>query len=403
MKGAALPNRVIRREITDIAKSLFSKYPIITITGPRQSGKTTFVRDAFPGLDYVNLEDMEERGFAREDPKGFLRRHQNGAILDEIQNVPDLPSWLQVHVDESGESGQFVMTGSRQFEVMEAVSQSLAGRTAMLNLLPFSMDELRAGGWIRDNDEHIHRGFYPRIYSSGLDPNRVLSDYISTYIERDLRQLSQIHNISLFERFLGLCAGRVGQILNFSSLANDTGISHTTASEWMTLLQASYVVYLLKPYHGNFKKRLIKSPKLYFYDTGLASRLLGIEKAEHVIHHPLRGNLFENLVVGELLKYRFNRALPDPFYFYRDSKGNEVDIIYEIGGLPFPVEIKAGSTLNSDYFRGLNYFIERVADRNPYTVSAGLLVYAGDRGELRNDSQVTHPAELSSVMSMLEK
>ncbi|MGC9312258.1 MAG: ATP-binding protein [Sediminispirochaetaceae bacterium] len=398
-----MPKRIIPREITDIAKNLFSKYPIITITGPRQSGKTTFVRDSFPGLDYVNLEDMEERGFAREDPKGFLRRHHSGVILDEIQNVPDLPSWLQVHVDETGEPGQFILTGSRQFEVMEAVSQSLAGRTAMLKLLPFSIGELCAAGWIRSNDDLIHRGFYPRIYSSGLDPNRVLSDYISTYVERDVRQLSQIHNISLFERFLGLCAGRVGQILNLSSLANDTGVSHTTASEWMTLLQASYVVYLLKPYYKNFKKRLIKSPKLYFYDTGLASRLLGIEKAEHVFHHPLRGNLFENLVVGELLKYRFNRAMPDPFYFYRDSRGNEVDVIYEIGGLPFPVEIKAGSTLNSDYFRNLNYFTERVSDRNPYTVSAGLLVYNGDRVEMRNDIQITHPAELSWAMSVLEK
>ncbi len=228
----------------------------------------------------MNLEDIEERGFAREDPKGFLRRHHSGVILDEIQNVPDLPSWLQVHVDETGEPGQFVLTGSRQFEVMEVVSQSLAGRTAMLKLLPFSIDELRAGGRIRGNDDLIHRGFYTRIYSSGLDSNRVFSDYLSTYVERYVRQLSQIHNMSLFERCISLCAVWVGQILNFSSLANDTGISHTTASEWMKLLQA-------------------------------------------------------------------------------------------------------GATLNSDYFRGLKYFLERVAGRNPYTVSAGLLVYNGDRVVLR--------------------
>lgn len=398
-----MDRRIIPREIADVATHLFSKYPIITITGPRQSGKTTFVRDAFPKLDYVNLEDMEERRFAQEDPKEFLRQHAKGAVIDEIQNAPELTSWLQVDVDGRGGVGHFVLTGSRQFEVMEAVTQSLAGRTAMLTLLPFSIGELVIGGMFTDYNDLLFRGFYPRIYEAGIDPARLLSDYISTYIERDLRKLSQIHNLSLFEKFLGLCAGRVGQVLNISSLANDTGITHTTASQWLTLLQASYIVYLLKPYHGNFSKRLIKSPKLYFYDTGLASRLLGIEKTTHVLHHPLRGNLFENLVVGEFIKYRYNRGLSESLYFYRDSKGNEVDLIYEVGGMPFPVEIKAGATLNNDYFSGIRYFLKRVAGPNPHTESEGLLVYAGDRVEKRLSIQVTHPSRLAAALSSLEK
>ena len=394
--------RIIHRELTELAKTLFSKYPIVTITGPRQSGKTTFVRNAFPELDYVNLEDMEERRFARDDPKEFLRQHAGGAVIDEVQNVPDLTSWLQVDVDERGGCGHFILTGSRQFEVMEAVSQSLAGRTAMLKLLPFSIEELRSGGFDVDYNDLLFRGFYPRIYDAGIDPARLLSDYISTYIERDLRKLSQVHNLSLFEKFLGLCAGRVGQVLNVSSLANDTGITHTTASQWLTLLQAGYIVYLLKPYHGNLNKRLIKSPKLYFYDTGLASRLLGIEKTEHVLRHPLRGNLFENLVVGELLKYRYNRGMSDTLYFYRDRKGNEVDVIYEVGGLPFPVEIKAGATLNRDYFSGIRHFVRGVAEPNPYTAYEGLLVYAGERVEQRSSIHITHPAKLSTTLGSLE-
>ena len=364
---------------------LFSKYPVITVTGPRQSGKTSLVRHVFPDLPYVNLENREERLYAQEDPKGFLQRFSDGAVLDEIQNVPDLTSWIQVIVDDRGKNGLFILTGSRQFEVMEAVSQSLAGRTAMIRLLPFSLEELSEK---IDLDQLLLKGFYPRIWDQQLDPVQSLSDYITTYTERDLRKISQIHDLSLFEKFLGLCAGRIGQILNVSSLANDTGVSHVAASQWITILEASYIVYRLKPYHANIGKRLVKSPKLYFYDVGLAARLMGIEQPEHVGKHPLRGNLFENLVVMESLKYRYNRVIPDNLYFFRDSKGNEIDLLFLSGGFPIPVEIKSGQTLNPDYFKGFTYFDSFFPD-SPHR-GRGMLVYGGQRNETRKGIRITN-------------
>jgi len=364
---------------------LFSKYPAITVTGPRQSGKTYLVRHTFANLPYVNLENREERLYAQEDPKGFFQRFPDGAVLDEIQNVPDLTSWIQVIADDRRKNGLFVLTGSRQFEVMESVSQSLAGRTAMIRLLPFALEELSAK---IDLDQLLLKGFYPRIWDQQLDPVQALSDYITTYVERDLRKISQIHDLSLFEKFLGLCAGRIGQIVNVSSLANDTGISHVAASQWITILEASYILYRLKPYYANIGKRLVKSPKLYFYDVGLAARLLGIEQPEHVSKHPLRGYLFENLVVLETLKYRYNRVLPESLYFFRDSKGNEIDLLILSGGFPFPLEIKSGQTLNPDYFKGFPYF-DSVFPDSPYR-GKGLLVYGGQRNESRKGIRITN-------------
>lgn len=375
----------IPRKVETKCLELFSRYPVITLTGPRQSGKTSLVRHTFPNLLYVNLENREERLYAHEDPRGFFQRFPHGVILDEIQNVPDLTSWIQVIVDDRGDNGLFVLTGSRQFEVMEAVSQSLAGRTAMIKLLPFAVEELSG----RVNLDHLLlTGFYPRIWDQRLDPVQALSDYITTYIERDLRKISQIHDLALFEKFLGLCAGRIGQILNVSSLANDTGITHVTASQWITILEASYIVYRLKPYHANIGKRLVKSPKLYFYDVGLAARLLDIEQSEHVSKHPLRGQLFENLVVMESLKYRYNRVLPENIYFFRDSKGNEIDLLMLSGGFPLPVEIKSGQTLNPDYFKGFAHF-DSVFPDSPHR-GKGMLVYGGQRIETHRGIQVTN-------------
>jgi predicted AAA+ superfamily ATPase len=255
----------------------------------------------------------------------------------------------------------------------------------MIKLLPFAVEELSG----RVNLDHLLlTGFYPRIWDQRLDPVQALSDYITTYIERDLRKISQIHDLALFEKFLGLCAGRIGQILNVSSLANDTGITHVTASQWITLLEASYIVYRLKPYHANIGKRLVKSPKLYFYDVGLAARLLGIEQPEHVSKHPLRGQLFENLVVMESLKYRYNRVLPDNIYFFRDSKGNEIDLLMLSGGFPLPVEIKSGQTLNPDYFKGFAHF-DSVFPDSPHR-GKGMLVYGGQRIETHRGIQVTN-------------
>lgn len=384
----------IRRKVEAVCFELFSKYPVVTVTGPRQSGKTSLVRHVFSNLPYVNLENREERLYAQQDPKGFFRRFPDGAVIDEVQNAPELTSWIQVLVDEKRSNGMFVLTGSRQFEVLEAVTQSLAGRTAMIKLLPFSLEEIAPH---LDPDQLIYTGFYPRIWDQQLEPVQALSDYITTYVERDLRKVSQIHNISLFERFIGLCAGRIGQILNVSSLANDTGISHVTAAQWINILEASYLVYRLKPYYANIGKRLVKSPKLYFYDVGLAARLLGIERSEHVARHPLRGNLFEKLAVMELLKYRYNRVLPENLFFFRDSKGNEIDIMMLSGGFPFPIEVKSGETLNSDFFKGFSYF-DAVFEKTPHRGS-GILIYGGTRHETRDGVRVTSIDTIPSAIA----
>jgi predicted AAA+ superfamily ATPase len=315
---------------------------VVTLTGPRQSGKTTLCRAAFPQKPYINLESPDVREFARNDPRGFLASYPDGAILDEIQRTPELPSYLQPVIDDSGAPGQFILTGSQQFEVMTNIGQSLAGRTALLKLLPLSIEELSNAEINMETDELLLTGFYPRIYDVGLKPSQVLGDYVETYVERDIRQLISIKDLALFQKFVRLCAGRVGQLLNLQSLGNDAGVSHTTARSWLTLLQAGYVVFLLQPWHKNIAKRQIKSPRLYFYDVGLASWLLGAEDERHVRYHPLRGNLFENLVIMEALKYRYHRGERSNLYFWRDGKGNEVDLLVENGPDIVPVEIKSG-------------------------------------------------------------
>ncbi len=276
------------------ATTAFAKYPVITITGPRQSGKTTLARNTFTEKPYANLENPVTRQFAEEDPLAFLGQYPQGAIIDEIQRVPELLSYIQVIVDERRENSLFVLTGSQQFELMHGITQSLAGRTALLKLLPLSIAEL-ATHFSPGVDEMLFKGFYPRIYDQDIAPDQAYGDYFETYVERDLRQLVNVKNLSLFQRFVKLCAGRCGQLLNLNSLANDTGISHSTAREWMTVLEASYIVFLLQPFHANIGKRLVKSPKIYFYDVGLASWLLGIEEQRQIATHPLRGGLFENM------------------------------------------------------------------------------------------------------------
>jgi predicted AAA+ superfamily ATPase len=375
---------MIKRDIEPVLKELSKQYPVVTITGPRQSGKTTLCRNTFPDYTYINLEAIDIRQFAIDDPRGFLAQYNKYVIFDEIQRAPELLSYLQTIIDERKEPGQFILTGSQQFEVMSNISQTLAGRTALLKLLPFSISEIKGHYDLGSIDKVILTGFYPRIYDLSLNPTQALGDYIVTYVERDLRQLVAIKDLSLFEKFLKLCAGRIGQVLNLQSLANDVGISHTTARAWITLLEASYVVFLLSPWFGNVSKRLIKSPKLYFYDVGLASYLLGLENENHVSRDPLRGNLFENLVLMEILKYRYNTGKRNNLYFYRDSKGNEVDIIYEIGREVFPIEIKAGATVTNDFFKGLKKFL-KFYHYNPY---GGAVVYGGDDVQLRTDIKV---------------
>ena len=388
---------MIEREISDRLTALFKQYPFVTVTGPRQSGKTTLCRSAFPNLEYANLEAPDQREFAESDPRGFLKQLGEGAIIDEVQHVPALLSYLQVFADEQGRNSLFVLSGSEQFRLSNAISQSLAGRTALLRLLPFSLRERRRTGASEAIDDIIFSGFYPRILDQGLDPRQALGDYFETYVERDVRRLGEIRNLSSFRLFVRLCAGRVGQLVNLSSLGSDAGVSHTTAREWLTVLETSYIIFQLPPFHANIRKRLIKSPKFYFYDVGLASYLIGIEIAEQVATHPLRGALFENVVVAEALKHRFNRGRQSNVSFFRDSKGLECDLLYETGRGISAIEVKSGSTVSSDYFGSLN----RVAKLIP-NISAKSVVYGGTARQTRNDCDVVPLADLGGVLERFE-
>ena len=390
---------MIDRAMEPVLKELAAKYPVVTVTGPRQSGKTTLCRKVFPKMPYANLERPDTRDFATTDPRGFLGGYPDGVILDEIQRAPHLLSYIQVRVDERDASGQFILTGSQQLEVINTVSQSLAGRTALLKLLPFTMGELGRSRLPLSLDGLLLTGFYPRIYDKQLDPTQALGDYFATYVERDMRQLASVKDLSVFEKFVRLCAGRIGQILNLQSLGNDAGVSHATARAWLSLLEASYILFVLPPWYRNISKRLIKSPKIYFYDVGLASYLLGLENERHVSRDPLRGNLFENLVIMEALKYRYNRGRKSNMCFYRDAKGNEVDMIIEFGSDLFPVEIKAGETITPDYFKGLKQF-RRVVPDLPW--GAGL-IYGGLERQIRSDTRIYPAYELEEMLAAIEE
>ncbi len=384
---------MVRREITPRLTSLFKQYPFVTVTGPRQSGKTTLCRTVFPDLAYVNLEAPDQREFAESDPRAFLARLDGGAILDEIQRVPSLLSYLQVIADEKGHNSLFVLTGSEQFRLSNAISQSLAGRTALLRLLPFTLAERQQTGASIEVDNTLFSGFYPRIHDQGLDPHQALGDYFETYVERDVRQIGEIRNLSSFQRFVRLCAGRLGQLVNLSSLGSDAGVSHTTAREWLTVLEASYIVFQLQPFHSNVQKRLIKSPKLYFYDVGLASYLIGIENSKQIVTHPLRGPLFENAVVMEVLKHRFNRGRQSNLSFYRNVQGLECDLFYETGQGICAIEVKSGATIASDYFDSL----KRVAKRLP-EVTRKLVVYGGLDRQSRANGEAVPLGDLGEVL-----
>ena len=390
---------MIKRTIENVLRSLAKQYPVVTVTGPRQSGKTTLIKYVFPDKKYVNLETPDIRQFAINDPKGFLAQY-NDVILDEIQRVPDLLSYIQSIVDENKAPGQFIITGSQQFEVLNNISQSLAGRTALLKLLPLSIPEIKDIVDVSLIDKLIYTGFYPRLYDMNLEPHQALGDYIVTYVERDIRQLISIKDLNLFEKFLKLCAGRIGQLLNFQSLANDVGVSHTTVKSWLSILEVSYVIFLLPPWYNNFSKRLIKSPKLYFYDVGLASYLLGIENENQVFRDPLRGNLFENLVVTEVLKYRFNKGRKSNLYFYRDSKGLEIDLIYETGRSILPIEIKSGATVSEDFFKNLKKFLQYYKDSKDLTVPYGSAVFYGGNETQKRTGFNIYPA--SKVCDLLD-
>jgi hypothetical protein len=345
---------MIDRQITTVARALARQYPIVVITGPRQSGKTTLARQVFPTHTYVLLESPDERRRLSEDPRGFLAAHPDGAVLDEVQRVPELLSYLQGTVDDDQRPGRFILTGSQQFGLLAGITQSLAGRAAMLELLPFSAAELSVGNWGRANlAQSIWRGSYPPIHDRGLDPAAWFRNYVTTYVERDVRQLVNVRDLLSFETFLRMCAARCGQLVNLSGLASDCGISHNTARAWLSVLEASYIVRLLPPHYRNFSKRLIKSPKLYFLDPGLAAWLLEIRTAEQLAAHPMRGPLFETWVYSELLKAAANRADRPALFFWRDRAGLEIDFIIDRGTHLIPIEVKSGATFAGDWLEPL--------------------------------------------------
>ena len=366
---------MIERTLTPKLTALAQKFQIVTLTGPRQSGKTTLVKSAFPSLAYVSLEEPDIRQIALTDPRGFLSNYPTGVILDEIQNTPELFSYIQAIVDND-RNAQFILTGSSNFLLMEKISQTLAGRTAILHLLPFSFSELGNSTYTFDQYETlIFNGQYPRIYDRDIAPTDFYPAYIQTYVERDVRMMKNIGDINAFIQFVQLCAGRTGQLLNYSSLANDAGISPNTAKAWISILEASYILFRLQPYHRNFNKRLVKSPKLYFFDTGVACSLLSIREESQIQWHYMKGALFENLIINEFIKQSFHRGERRYSYFWQDSRGKEIDCLLVNGERIVPIEIKSGKTISNSYFDNLKYWrqLANIPD------DAGYVVYGGEQ------------------------
>ena len=376
---------MIKREISKKILELCQKFPVVAIIGPRQSGKTTLVQTLFPEKKYANLEEPDTRLFAAQDARAFLEQHPDGMIIDEAQRLPDLFSFIQSIVDRNRKPGQFILTGSQNFLLHQKISQTLAGRVAIFNLLPFSLSELQAHFHRLENFEtYLFQGFYPPIYDRNIPPTDWYASYVSTYVERDVRLLQNIRNLEQFTLFLKLCAGRIGQLLNYSSLSNELGLSVNTIKGWISILKASFIIFTLNPFYRNFNKRLVKSGKLYFYDMGLASYLLGIRHPSQISNHFLRGELFENMVIAELLKYNFNHGHHLDFYFWRDRTGHEIDLIIDRYDQPFALEIKAGKTISRSFFKNLEFW-QKLTDASS---DSSFLIYAGEQEQRRSIARV---------------
>lgn len=372
------------RNIEKKLKQLAKTYPVIVISGPRQSGKSTLAKHTFPNHQYINLERIDDREFAKNDPRAFLEQFNKKVIIDEIQYVPSLFSYIQAIVDDKKINADFILTGSSQLSLLEGVSQSLAGRSAIFQLLPLSYVEITAKQKNITLEEIIFAGGYPNIHFNQQPIVDWYSDYCRNYLEKDVRNILNIKNLGTFQLFLKMCAGRCGQIINYSSFANDCGISPNTAKEWMNILEASYIIYRLNPYYRNYSKRLIKSPKLYFYDTGVACYLLGITSAEQLRTHSLRGGLFESWAISEFKKKYFNQHRDAPLYYWRDNKGKEIDLIVEKREKFDIIEIKSGKTINSSFFDNFSYF-ENMASND---ISEKLLIYGGNLNQERSKARV---------------
>lgn len=375
---------MISRQAGAALTDLSQGFPVVSIMGPRQSGKTTLAQAFFTGYEYFSLEDLDVRAEVMEDPRGFLERRKGGFIVDEAQYAPDLFSYLQGYADRARKMGRIVLTGSRNFLLMERVTQSLAGRVGSLELLPFSWKELSDVGSLGALDEQLFRGGYPPVYDRKVSPQLWYPRYVQTYIDRDVRTLRQVADLASFQKFLRLCAGRIGQLLNFSSLGNECGVDAKTAQAWLSVLETSYVLFRLPPYHRNFNKRIVKQPKLYFYDTGLACTLLGLENADQLESHYLRGALFENAVILEKMKGIFNTGRLPKLFFWGDHRGREIDLIEERADGFDATEIKSGATLNENYFENLRWFAKTVS-----SASLSLnLIYGGERDTQRGEINV---------------
>ena len=367
-------NRAAEKELRILA----AQFKAVAVVGPRQSGKTTLVRYVFNKKTYVSLENPDTRRFALDDPRGFLKQFPAGAILDEVQKAPELFSYLQQVLDENKKPGLFILTGSNNFLLQENISQSLAGRIAYLYLFPLTISEIPETNEVEINN-YILRGGYPAIYDQQIDSNKWFPNYIRTYIERDVRQIKNITDLNAFEQVLRLCAGRIGQLMNKQNLSIEAGVDGKTIDSWLSILEQSFIIHRLQPHHKNYNKRLVRMPKLYFNDTGLACSLLGIKDKEQLAYHPLRGSLFENLVISDLLKIKHNHGLLSDLFFWRDNTGHEIDLLIEKGNELFPVEIKSGQTIISDFFKGLNFW-EKLSGS-----PGGALIYGGKNNQIRSN------------------
>ena len=392
---------MIKREIKPYLIDLAKQFPIVAVMGPRQSGKTTLVKETFPDYAYITMEDLDRRSAAKEDPRGFFATYaeHKGVIIDEIQEVPELLSYMQGIVDQKYRPGYFIITGSQHFLLYEKITQTLAGRIALLTLLPLSVNEIKGANLLpSDIATLLLKGFYPRLYSQPISVQAWVSNYISTYIEKDVRQIIQISDVNSFQRFLKLCAARTGNLLNYADLARDADISPNTAKAWISILEASYIIKLVNPYYKNFNKRVIKSPKLYFYDSALVCSLLGIRTPEDVHIHPFKGAIFESFVMSEMFKYNYNHNELPQIYFWRDVQGHEIDAIIETSfDKIIPIEIKSGMTITNDFFENLNDWKNITRQQNvPLFV-----IYGGNENFERKPGHIFAWSNISNLLKKI--